>query len=420
MKTEYVDVAIIGSGPAGLSAAVELRRQGVDNVVVIERDSVAGGVPRHCGHPPFGVREYGRLYTGPDYARRNVAEALAAGVHLRLGHTVTQLGHGGCLQLVNDDGAFTLQAKRVLLATGVRENPRSARLIGGDRPLGVINTGALQAYLYLQHLKPFERPLIVGTELVSLSSVFSCRRAGIKPVAMIESNFRATARWPLSLFPWLCGVPVHYGAELLEIHGTGRVEAASVRLANGQVQRLACDGVLLTGQFLPEASLVRQSHLMLDPGSRGPVIDQYGRCSDPAYFAAGNLLRPVETAGWSWREGARVARLLAKDLRGEIPAAHRTLAIRCRPPLKLCVPQRFAPTGVAGLEHLQLRVSTAYEGELTVYADGVPIWSKALACLPERRILIPIAALKLNARITQLDVDFVGHEHPAPNKGETP
>jgi thioredoxin reductase len=418
MKVEQVDVAIIGSGPAGLSAAVELRRQGVKSVVVIERETLPGGVPRHCGHPPFGLREYGRIYTGPDYARRNVTEAENAGVELLLGHTVTQLQAGGRLQLISHQGPITLQAKRVLLATGVRENPRSARLIGGDRPLGVINTGALQAYLYLHNLKPFERPLIIGTELVSLSSILSCRRAGIKPVAMIETNFRATARWPLSLFPRLCGVPMHYGAELLEIYGTGRVESASVRLANGQVQNFPCDGVLLTGNFLPEASLIRQSHLQLDLGSSGPAIDQYGRCSDPAYFAAGNLLRPVETAGWSWREGRKIARLLAKDLRGEIPQAHRTLAINVKAPLKLCVPQRFAPTGVAGLEHLQLRVSKATEGVLTVHADGLPIWSRTLSCLPERRILIPIASLKLNASIGQLDVDFVGH-HPEQHLGTT-
>ncbi|KAF1011699.1 MAG: Baeyer-Villiger monooxygenase [Pseudomonas fluorescens] len=419
MTLEHVDVAIIGSGPAGLSAAIELRRQGVGQVVVIERETVAGGVPRHCGHPPFGVREYGRLYTGPDYAKRNVDEALRAGVELRTGHTVTHLEQGGCLQIVSPSGPLTLQAKRVLLATGVRENPRSARLIGGDRPLGVINTGALQAYLYLHHLKPFERPLIVGTELVSLSSILSCRRAGIKPVAMIESRFRATARWPLSMFPRLCGVPVHYGAELQEIHGSGRVESATVRLANGEVHHFACDGVLLTGQFVPEASLVRQSHLQLDTGSGGPVIDQYGRCSDPAYFAAGNLLRPVETAGWSWREGRGIARLLARDLHGEIPRARRTLPIICNAPLKLCVPQRFAPTGVSGLEYLQLRVAAACEGTLIVRADGQPIWSRSLSALPERRILIPLARLKLNADLQQLTVDFVDHTQEK-SLGDTP
>ena len=409
VEIEHVDVVIIGAGPAGLSAAIELRRQGVERVLVIEREPESGGIPRHCSHPPFGFWEYGRILSGPAYARRNVQEAQRAGVEIRVRHTVTRLRTAGRLDLVSPAGMAQIQARRVLIATGAREMPRSARLVGGDRPVGVINTGALQSYLYLEHLKPFERPLIVGTELVSLSSVLSCRRAGIRPVAMIERNARATARWPLSLFPRLWGVPMHFGAELLEVHGTGRVEAASVRMADGSIQRFDCDGVLLTGRFVPESSLARVSDLRVDPLSGGPTIDQYGRCSDPAYFAAGNLLRPIETAGWSYREGRKIARLLARDLRGELPASGLSMEIRCKGGLKLCVPQRLAPSGPQGLEHLQLRVNEATSGRLVVRADDQEIWSRAQSCLPERRLLIPLAGLPIPAGTQHLEVDFVGH-----------
>lgn len=405
---EKVDVAIIGSGPSGLSAALELRKQGVQKVVVIERESEAGGIPRHCGHPPFGFWEYGRILTGPEYAKRNVLEATKAGVDIRLKHSVTRLGDGGLLEIVSPDKTLKLQAHRVLIATGARETPRSARFVGGDRPLGVINTGAFQSYLYLENLKPFDRPLIVGTELVSLSSILSARRAGIKPVAMVEANQRATARWPLSLFPRLCGVPMYFGAELLEVHGTGRVEGASVRLADGSVKEFDCDGVLLTGRFTPESSLVRLSDLQLDVKSGGPVIDQYGRCSDPAYFASGNLLRPIETAGWSFREGRNIASLIAKDLRGQLPVVGRTVEVACKGQLKLCVPQRLALSQVVGLKHLQLRVSHAAKGTIVVRADGRELWARKSSSLPERRILIPIASLKIPQETQQLEVDFVG------------
>ncbi|NMX66931.1 FAD-dependent oxidoreductase [Pseudomonas sp. WS 5111] len=408
IEVENIDVAIIGGGPSGLSAAMTLRKLGVGTVVVFEREPEAGGIPRHCGHPPFGLREYGRVYTGPGYARKNVAQALKAGVQIRVKHSVTQMGLGGRLELVSPEGARVIQARRVLIATGARETPRSARLLGGDRPLGVINTGAFQSYLYLEHLKPFERPLIVGTELVSLSAVMSCRRAGIQPVAMIEANLRATARWPLSLFPRLCGVPMHFGAQLLAIHGTGRVEGATVRLADGQTQTFDCDGVLLTGQFTPESSLVRLSELRLDPKSGGPHVDQYGRCSDPAYFAAGNLLRPVETAGWSFREGHKIATMIARDLQGQLPPAAPSIEIACKGALKLCVPQRLSPSTVAGMQHLQLRVNRGVKGRLVVRADGQEIWARAGSSLPERRILIPIASLKLPQGVQQLEVDFVG------------
>jgi thioredoxin reductase len=411
MKTidlQSVDVAIIGGGPAGLSAAMELRKQGIERVVVIEREAEAGGIPRHCGHPPFGFWEYGHVYSGPNYAKRNVKEAVNAGVQIFLKHSVTKLGAHGVIDGVHPDGAFRIKARRVLIATGARETPRSARLLGGDRPVGVINTGALQSYLYLKGLKPFERPLIVGTELVSLSSVLSCRKAGIKPVAMIERNQRATARWPLSLFPRLCAVPMHFGAELVKIHGTGRVEGASVRMADGSIKTFECDGVLLTGQFTPESSLVRMSDLRIDAMSGGPRIDQFGRCSDPSYFAAGNLLRPIETAGWSFREGRRIGGLIAADLRGELPGTADAVSVYCNNNLKLCVPQVLIPSTMEGLKHLQLRVARATSGRLVVKADGKEIWSGMRTCLPERRLLIPIKSLSIPQGTQQLEVDFVG------------
>lgn len=403
---KHADVVIIGGGPAGLAAAIELRRQGIERVIVIERENEAGGIPRHCGHPPFGMREYGRILSGPRYARRNVESALAAGVDIRLRHSVVALQAGGVVQLVSPHGPVTLHAHRVLLATGARETPRSARLLSGDRPLGVINTGALQNYLYLQHLKPFERPLIVGTELVSLSAVLSCRRAGIRPVAMIEANQRATARWPLSLFPRLCGVPMHFGAQLVAINGVGRVESAQVRLANGELKTFECDGVLLTGQFTPESSLVRLSHLQLDDASGGPSIDQFGRCSDPAYFAAGNLLRPIETAGWSYREGRKIATMIAQDLRGELPKSCGRIHLHSHLPIKLCVPQYLACTTTPGLEDIQLRVARPVSGILKVSFEGQTLWSRPISALPERRVLIPIKALGVPEYAAQLEISI--------------
>lgn len=399
------DVAIIGSGPAGLAAAVELRRRGVPRVSVFEREVEPGGIPRHCAHPPYGVREYGRLLTGPGYARRNVKAALAAGVEIHTRHTVVALKAGGELELTTPDGLLTAHARRVLIAVGARETPRSARLIGGERPAGVINTGTLQSCLYLEHRKPFARPLIVGSELVSLSAVMSCRRAGIRPVAMIEAAERPTARWPLTLFPRLCGVPLHLGTRLERIEGTSRVEAAHIRFEDGRLERLACDGIVLTGQFTPEASLLRLSHLAVDFRSGGPQVDQFARCSDPAYFAAGNLLRPIETAGWSYREGVRIAGYLADDLVGELNAESDAIPVQCSDPVRYCLPQRLIPNDQRGLDHLQLRMSRPVHGALHVHAGERTLWRRSGTFLPERRILIPRAELDLRG-VTALKVGF--------------
>ena len=172
--SDTCDVAIVGGGPAGLSAAVELKRQGVARVVVLERFGRAGGIPRHCGHPPFGMREFRRVLSGPAYARRLVATAEEAGVEIRTDHTVTAVRPGGVLELATTQGAMTLTARRVLIATGNRERTRAQRLAPGLRPVGVMNTAALQSFVYEEGRKPFLRPVIVGSEMVALSALLTC------------------------------------------------------------------------------------------------------------------------------------------------------------------------------------------------------------------------------------------------------
>lgn len=408
MREADVDVAIVGGGPAGIASALSLRRGGVGRITILEREEEAGGVPRHCGHPPFGMREFNRILTGPAYAARLRDSAKQTGIDIRTRTDVVRLRPSGVLSIANEGGVSDLRAARVILATGVRESSRAARFISGDRPVGVMTTGTLQQSIHLEKLTPFRRPVIVGTELVSLSAVLTCRKAGIRPVAVVENGLRATARHPLDLFPRLLGIPMHYGVEIVDIVGKGRVEAVAIRFADGSRRVVACDGVLLTGRFVPEASLVQDGHLAFDAGSGGPSVDQFGRCSDPTYFAAGNLLRPVETAGWSFREGLRIGAMVAADLRGDLPAAKRTIPITRGRGIKFVMPQRLALPRFAGsLDQIQLRAETAATGCLVVSAGDAVLWKRRMPLLPERRLLIPLAALSGAAEDAEaISVDF--------------
>lgn len=410
IETMNVDVAVIGSGPAGLAAAIELKKQGIARVVVIERETQAGGIPRHCNHYPYGVLEYKSLMKGPEFAKRNVTHAIKLGVDILTRSTVTKLLPQGVLEVMTPDGAFNIDASRVLIATGVRETPRSARLIGGDRPIGVINTGALQSYIHLKGKKPFKRPVIVGTELVSLSAIATCLEVKIKPVAMIDSQARATVRQPFMLYPKMCNVPVLYNAKLLSINGRPRVESVTIQDADGSEREIKCDGVILTGQFVPDTAILRTSHLVLDNGTGGPQIDQCGRCSDPSYFAAGNLLRAVETAGWSYREGRAIGRIIANDLIGQ-SASGDSYQVAVSAPFKYCVPQRLSASPQGAMTSLQLRVNQPVKGQLEVVCGSEVIYSRTICSRPERRILIPIdKVLGQNNAQGTLQIRIAGHD----------
>ena len=389
------DVAVVGAGPAGLSAATELKRRGAGQVLVLDREAAAGGIPRHCGHYPFGMRELGRVLKGPDYAARLVARAEAAGVRILTQATVTALEAGPRLRVTTPEGLVSVVPKRVVLATGVRERSRAERMIGGTKPGGILSTGGLQGLVYLDHLVPFRRPVVLGTELVSFSALLTCRHAGIRPVAMIEPGPRITARRGSDLLPRILGIPLLLGTSIRRILGRDRVEAVEIVDGAGHTRLIETDGVIVSGQFVPESPLIRASHLVIDPASGGPEVDQFLRLSDPDYFAAGNLLRPVETSGWCWSEGRSVARIIEQSLTGGLPPPEPSVQLRlASDAIKFAVPQRLVGVPALGaLKHLQLRVARAVQGTLSIAVDGRTVWSEPRAALPERRILVPLTWL---------------------------
>ncbi|MGV3550936.1 NAD(P)/FAD-dependent oxidoreductase [Rhizobium sp.] len=394
MSNATSDVIVVGGGPSGVAAAIAMRKAGVERVTLLEREQHLGGATRHCSHSPFGMLEFGRVYLGSAYGRRLEREAAKFGVDVRFGHSVAELREGGELLVSNHTGLETIAAKRVLVATGVRETTRAARMVTGDRPVGVVTTGTLQSYVAFHGLMPFKRPLIVGSELVTLSAVWTCLSHGARPVAVIEPRAQTLVGAPLNWFPNLMGIPFHTGARLVDIVGRGRVEAVSVE-RNGKVETIECDGVLFSGQFTPEASLFMNSGLAMDWGSSGPAVDQYGRCEDPAYFAAGNVLRAVETGGWAFREGRAVGRALAADLAhaGQAAAA---VKVTFDDPVKLVVPNlvRSGDTLPGGLQDFQLRFTRRAVGTLALRIDGNVAWSGRGKWRPEVRVVIvrPAAA----------------------------
>jgi hypothetical protein len=196
------------------------------------------------------------------------------------------------------------------------------------------------------------------------------------------------------------GVPVRLRTSITAIHGRTRVEGVTLATPSG-TEDLATDGVIVSGGFRPDAALLRGSHLEVDAASGGPAIDGWGRLSDPAYFAAGNILRGVETAGWCWAEGRRTAHAVAAALEGRLPAPGGARINLAHPALQLAVPQRLGAGGPdMAHDRLQVRLSAPVRGTLILQRDGQTLASVKLDSRPERRLALPLPAAQGSAPLT--------------------
>lgn len=253
------------------------------------------------------------------------------------------------LSFTSPGGLGEIEARAVLLATGVRERPRSARGVPGTRPQGVFTTGSLQRFVQ-GHLPIGKRAVIVGAELVSLSALMTLYHAGVKCVAMVTEHPRAQIYFPYLPMKWaladmLTRTPILTDARVTNIFGNKRVEGVEIavgRIDNPAYEKIECDTVIFTGDWIPEHELARLGGLAMDGGTRGPEVDGAFRTSRVGVFAAGNLLRGAATADACALEGQGAARNIAQFLKDERwPSSPRK--IRVVPPLNWVCPNSLDP-----------------------------------------------------------------------------
>ena len=396
LEHERADVAVIGGGPAGLAAASALCRAGVGKVVVLERESALGGIPRHAQHQGFGLRDLHRSLPGPRYAARWVELAGAAGADLRTETQVTGWTEAGALELTSPRGRSLLEARAVVLATGCRERPRAARLVPGSRPQGVLNTGALQQLVYLRGQRPGGRAVVVGAEHVSFSALLTLSHGGARAVAMVTEHPRhqtfaafragATLRFRAPLFT---------RTALSGILGRERVEEVELtNLDTGEARRLACDLVVFTADWIPDNELAALGGAELDSGTRGPAVDSAFRTTRPGLFAAGNVLHGAETADIAALSGRAAAGSVVRFLGGEAWPASR-IPIECQAPLAWIAPNVVTPSAVQGQPAFRLRAREIVDTrELEVAQDGRALWHGRV------RHLMPGRSTRLSATWT--------------------
>ncbi len=325
------DLVIIGGGPAGLAAAVAAYDSGVHDIVVIERESRPGGVLKQCIHNGFGLTRFKESMTGPEYAARFVKETKARGIEIMTNTFVVDLSSDKTVTCRNETGVFTIRAKAVILAMGCRERSKGALNIAGTRPAGLFSAGTAQKYVNIYGLLPGKRVVILGSGDIGLIMARRMTLEGAKVECVCEimphsSGLRRNIAQCLDDF----NIPLYLEHTITEIHGKERVEGVTIMQVDGQknpiegTQRyVPCDTVLFSVGLIPENELTKKAGIVLDPRTKGAIVDGSRETQTEGIFACGNVLHVHDLVDFVSEE-AEIAGIGAADYirNGQRPKAY--------------------------------------------------------------------------------------------------
>ena len=307
------DIVIIGGGPAGMAAAVAAYDQGVQDVVILERDAHLGGILQQCIHNGFGLHKLGQELTGPEYAAEFEEMVENRGIRVYYETMVTGLTSDRIVTAQNRDGILKIQAKAVILAMGCRERSRGALNICGTRPAGIYSAGTAQKLINCQGFLVGKKVVILGSGDIGLIMARRMSLEGAKVEAVCE------------LMPYSGGltrnivqcledfdIPLYLSTTVAQIHGTKRLEGVTIAQVdeNRQImpetsRYIPCDTLLLSVGLIPENELTRSAGIPMDSITGGALVDDGCQTAAPGIFACGNVLHVHDLVDYVSEEAER-------------------------------------------------------------------------------------------------------------------
>ncbi|MBQ2961074.1 MAG: FAD-dependent oxidoreductase [Oscillospiraceae bacterium] len=318
MKKELV---IIGGGAAGLSAAIEARKKGVQDILILERSEELGGILRQCIHAGFGVHKYKTDLTGVEFAQRLRSEIKELGIEYLCGSFVIDMSAERLLTVVHPErGLFQIQAGAIILAMGCRERSRGALMIPGKRIAGVITAGTAQRYLNLKGYLPGKRIVILGSGDIGLimARQFALEGAEVIRVVEIMPHSSGLAR-NISQCLEDFDIPLSFNSTVTDIQGRGRVESVTVSKVDeslkpilGTEEIIPCDTLLISAGLIPENELTKAAEIEM--AGPGPRVNAELMTSAEGIFACGNVLHIHDLVDHVAAEGTYAGACAAKYL----------------------------------------------------------------------------------------------------------
>ena len=375
---EVFDIVIIGGGPAGMAAAVAAKEEGIDSILILEREDHLGGILNQCIHNGFGLHTFKEELTGPEYAERFVEKINDYKIPYKLNSMVLDLTKDKVITAVNpEDGIIEIKAKSLILAMGCRERPRGAINIPGSRCAGIYTAGTAQKFVNIEGYIPGKEVVILGSGDIGLIMARRMTLEGANVKAVVEvmpysGGLNRNIVQCLEDFD----IPLRLSHTVIDIKGKDRVEGVTVakvdenrRPIKGSEEYIPCDTLLLSVGLLPENELSRKAEIKLSNITGGPEVDESMQTDSEGIFASGNVLHVHDLVDNVTLESYNAGKNAANYVKGRRFEGEK-IEIIATEGVRYTVPKRLNPDNVEKQLEIRFRVGEVYKDcYVAIYFD---------------------------------------------------